>query len=532
LRKEKLAVCFDQPCLPMQLAQLLKQPQFHTLHLVNDVKDLSRPLTSVSLIKDIHMQSFVMAGQLLVTTGPIPSQSLENLIATMVQKQAAGLVIQLDENQALNDKVIKAAQKQHFPLFQLEATSSLATTMKLLLTYVSQQPIQQITQVMHDTLNISKYILAQRSDDDILTHITQLLGCDTFIIDIFGRLKASNQNAQLNPHIFETIHKNISLLTLTEPCVLLHRYTLYPLKTSDPLMRRFVILDAQPPYQLDRQLLIENMINLLSLESMQIRINVNQSHQQRSEVFETILSRQMPETAFANSLIINGLNLQTPYKAWAIDEANSIDTGDHQIIMHAVSRYIYWYFEKVQLPVIVINWQFRLYVLVATSRDLKPYLTDFQEFINLKIPDAQEQIGFTEHTKTLIQFKKLLREADEALTMAKREYCFNPYRFKPHQVQDILSLVPKKEADAFIYDILGPVLDIKSTEKRDLLTILKQYFANNQSISKTAQKLFIHRNTAIYRLKKIETLLHLDLRNSQDNNQLRLATQLYFAHHS
>jgi hypothetical protein len=58
----------------MQLAQLLKQPQCHTLHLVNDVKDLSRPLTRVSLIKDIHMQNFVMAGQLIVTTGSIPSQ--------------------------------------------------------------------------------------------------------------------------------------------------------------------------------------------------------------------------------------------------------------------------------------------------------------------------------------------------------------------------------------------------------------------------------------------------------------------------
>lgn len=516
----------------MQLSQLLQQPQFHTLHLITDIKDLSRPLTTVSLIKDINIKDFVMTGQLLVTTGPIPAQSLEALITTMVQKKAAGLVIQLNENNTLDETLVQMAQKQHLPLFLLESNCSLVTTMQLLLTYVSQQPVQQITQVMNDTLNISQYILAQQSDNDILTHIAQLLGCDLFIIDIFGRLKASNQNAQLNPRLFETIHQEISLLNLTEPYVLLQRYTLYPLKTSDPLMRRFILLDAQPAEQLDRQLLIENMINLLSLESMQIRINVNQSYQQRSEVFETILSQQMPETAFANSLIINGLDLQTPYKAWAIDEADSIDTGNHQNIMHNVSRYIYWYFEKVQIPVIVINWQFRLYILVATSRDLKPYLMNFKDFINTKIPDAKEQIGFTEHEKPLIQFRKLLREADEALTMAKREHCFAPYRFKPHQVQDILALVPKKEAHTFINDILGPVLKTKPTEKHALLTMLDQYFTNNQSISQAAQKLFIHRNTAVYRLKKIENLLHLDLRNSQDNNQLRLATQLYFAHHS
>ena len=54
---------------------------------------------------------------------------------------------------------------------------------------------------------------------------------------------------------------------------------------------------------------------------------------------------------------------------------------------------------------------------------------------------------------------------------------------------------------------------IDALDKETLFTIHK-FFENNLNVSETARKLFVHRNTLVYRLEKIKKLTGLDLRNS------------------
>jgi len=52
---------------------------------------------------------------------------------------------------------------------------------------------------------------------------------------------------------------------------------------------------------------------------------------------------------------------------------------------------------------------------------------------------------------------------------------------------------------------------IDSLDKETLFTIQK-FFENNLNVSETSRKLFVHRNTLVYRLEKIKKLTGLDLR--------------------
>ncbi|MBQ6569898.1 MAG: helix-turn-helix domain-containing protein [Clostridia bacterium] len=52
---------------------------------------------------------------------------------------------------------------------------------------------------------------------------------------------------------------------------------------------------------------------------------------------------------------------------------------------------------------------------------------------------------------------------------------------------------------------------IESLDQETLFTIQK-FFENNLNVSKTSRKLFVHRNTLVYRLEKIKKLTGLDLR--------------------
>lgn len=52
---------------------------------------------------------------------------------------------------------------------------------------------------------------------------------------------------------------------------------------------------------------------------------------------------------------------------------------------------------------------------------------------------------------------------------------------------------------------------IESLDPETLFTIQK-FFENNLNVSETARKLFVHRNTLVYRLEKIRRITGLDLR--------------------
>lgn len=57
----------------------------------------------------------------------------------------------------------------------------------------------------------------------------------------------------------------------------------------------------------------------------------------------------------------------------------------------------------------------------------------------------------------------------------------------------------------------------------DYLEFLTVYLTSNCNINDTADKLFIHRNTVVYKIKKINELLDCDL------NELEVRVKLYLA---
>jgi|GEM_PF-3664441 len=78
----------------------------------------------------------------------------------------------------------------------------------------------------------------------------------------------------------------------------------------------------------------------------------------------------------------------------------------------------------------------------------------------------------------------------------------------------------------YIDKILGPVIAHDAKRKPVLLTTLRSY-VDSRSVQDTARTLGVHRHTIIYRLKKIEQLLRINLQDSKDIFNLKLALLLY-----
>jgi DNA-binding PucR family transcriptional regulator len=64
--------------------------------------------------------------------------------------------------------------------------------------------------------------------------------------------------------------------------------------------------------------------------------------------------------------------------------------------------------------------------------------------------------------------------------------------------------------------LLAPLAALGPDRQRDYLATLRAYLENNRSVTRTAQQLYVHRNTVAYRVEKILGVLDVDL---DDPNQ-------------
>ena len=89
----------------------------------------------------------------------------------------------------------------------------------------------------------------------------------------------------------------------------------------------------------------------------------------------------------------------------------------------------------------------------------------------------------------------------------------------------LAAVSPAAELDSFSHDLLGPLVSLEARQRRDLFRTLELYVACGGNSVQTAQRLRTHRNTVLYRLERLETLLGVDLRDPQARFVLQLALQ-------
>jgi purine catabolism regulator len=74
---------------------------------------------------------------------------------------------------------------------------------------------------------------------------------------------------------------------------------------------------------------------------------------------------------------------------------------------------------------------------------------------------------------------------------------------------------------------LQPLLDYDLKHDTNLVETLQMYFQVNRNMKQTAERLFTHYNTVIYRLERVKDILVKDLENPEIQLQLQLALKLH-----
>ena len=85
--------------------------------------------------------------------------------------------------------------------------------------------------------------------------------------------------------------------------------------------------------------------------------------------------------------------------------------------------------------------------------------------------------------------------------------------------------LPMSLCEMYIREVFGEQIP-QILEDEEAMSTIAKFFENNLNISETARQLFVHRNTLVYRLERIEKAIGLDIRKFDDAMTFRIAVMV------
>jgi len=120
-------------------------------------------------------------------------------------------------------------------------------------------------------------------------------------------------------------------------------------------------------------------------------------------------------------------------------------------------------------------------------------------------------IGISSIVENLKDLARAYKEARIALEVGKVFDIEKPVMsYKNLGIGRLIYQLPTTLCEIFLQEVFKKG-SLESLDRETLMTV-QSFFENNLNVSETSRKLFVHRNTLVYRLEKIRKLTGLDLR--------------------
>lgn len=166
-------------------------------------------------------------------------------------------------------------------------------------------------------------------------------------------------------------------------------------------------------------------------------------------------------------------------------------------------------------------------ILVKDVRDIKEE-EDLLELAKMLVDNLHTEamvkvrVGFGNRVDMLQDIARSYQEAKMALEVGSIFYAeSDTVSYSKLGIGRLIYQLPTSLCEMFLKEVFGEKVP-DGFDEETTVTIQK-FFENNLNISETARQLYVHRNTLVYRLERIEKMLGLDIRTFEDAMLFKIA---------
>ena len=150
------------------------------------------------------------------------------------------------------------------------------------------------------------------------------------------------------------------------------------------------------------------------------------------------------------------------------------------------------------------------------------------EQIDAEYPNTHLIGGISGPVMTLANWPHVYHQALQAMQLGQRLKMNQVVEFDSLGIYRLLGRLENIPAVIeFTDQVIGPLVRYDDQHRSTLVQTIDAYFNHHGNISQTAEALFIHRNTLLYRLDRIQELTNHNLNQANMRLALQLALKLW-----
>ena len=167
------------------------------------------------------------------------------------------------------------------------------------------------------------------------------------------------------------------------------------------------------------------------------------------------------------------------------------------------------------------------YVLVreATNQNDEDFAETARAIVDVMMTEAASavMVSYGNPVSLIEKIPVSYQEACLAMEVGKIFYeKENIFPYTRLGIGRLIYQLPKSLCEMFIREVFGDKIPDVVYDEETMETI-DRFMENNLNISETARQLYVHRNTLVYRLEKLQETLGLDIRKFEDAMTFRIA---------
>ncbi|MCM1282653.1 MAG: helix-turn-helix domain-containing protein [Muribaculaceae bacterium] len=136
------------------------------------------------------------------------------------------------------------------------------------------------------------------------------------------------------------------------------------------------------------------------------------------------------------------------------------------------------------------------------------------------------RVGYGNVVRQLPEIAQSYQEARMALEVGRVFYAeYDTISYGRLGIGRLIYQLPMSLCEMFIREVFGEKVP-EILEDEESMSTISKFFENNLNISETARQLYVHRNTLVYRLERIEKAIGLDIRTFDDAMTFRIAVMV------
>ena len=513
----------------------------------------------VSVI-ETPVENFVRQDEFVLSTGiglGGETEALLHFVQDVYESGASALALATGRHvYDIPKQVISFAEKKEFVLIEMNweiRFSDVIHSCMEKINHYQQEDLKRSEQIQQRLLEM---VLQGGSCSDIARYVTKQIGSPVLIADTLGRVKAEsgcttehlnqwNHHREsrvtvVNSGNLHPFHKKMEKIVIGNAPGLLMR-----IQSAGKEQGQMIMFSIDDLDDLDTNLL-EHASTAAALAFLKDSA-IEETEMRLKDDF--ILSLANGEFVSEERLLsrgkLLGYNLTLPYVCVVgqldnLEELFRKNQEGFASYQHWFESMIYYVSEEILLAGETINRRIlttvqesKLLIFLETdsgTNDLvNQYLDLLERRLSRLLPGVVLTWGIGQQGDGVIVFPDSYSKACVALDLGRKQRgAGSRIDYEDTKINRLLqSLSHDKDVQEVTMSTISPLVDYDEKRNMDLIGTFTAYHLNNGNVSQTARKLNLHRQSLLYRLRKIESLTRLSLMNPDDVFLLDLSIKIW-----